>query len=458
MVEGADMTNRHDIKQSLVFCLILLPVLAASTSAELSRRALDRIEFDVIPAYEAGETMWLLKSLSALTVKMDADELELVDSELQAQGLPGAGDLLTNCRMLLVQQGITKLPPAHQREILMTIPFLRDSVLNITAEVNRHMVMQDPIELPKSLDGYERAFWEIHVYENQLQNAVHVCEYGAELVHRGGRTKTRDLSDADRDLLDTNFRTKAETLLSTLEELGERKLELRLGRIARAERVLATSDNYIEKIQAAYVIDLDGTLLADALHDSNLKLAREALQEADLADSIEQRADEVRKKHPRLVLQGSQFFTGLHWWLRGRYGRGPDGAGLLKNANAIHNDEALFGLFMPQAFEPPREDARKGDDLVAVAPGENGDSKPENGEFVGVPSRDELDVDDNVSDARNGTDYLANVAITPDYPRRHHYHWMFEYRQISTTVDSGTYINSQKTSSRGRKVKLSRFY
>ena len=166
------------------YCAVVVLLSSSVTVAELSRKAMDQIEFDVIPAFETGDTTGLLKSLSALTVKMDAEGLEELDSELQAQGLASAGDLMTNCRMLLLQQGITDLPPAHQREILAAIPFLRDSIINIVAEVKRHMIMQDPILSPKSLDGFERRFWEIHVFENQLQNAIHVCDYGQRVVRR----------------------------------------------------------------------------------------------------------------------------------------------------------------------------------------------------------------------------------------------------------------------------------
>ncbi len=438
----------------------LAALLASSAVAELSRKTLDRIEFDVIPAYELGDTTLLLDSLSTLTFKLDAEELEEVDRELQAQGIPPAADLLTNSRMLLIQQGITNLPPAHQREILMAIPFLRDSVENIVAEVNGHLVMQDPVVAPKSLDGFERAFWEIHVFENQLQNAIQVCEYGAQLVHRGGRTKTKNLSESDKDLLDTNFRTKAQELLTTLEELGERKLELRLARFDRAERVLATSDKFIEKLQAAYVIDLDGELLTNALQSSDEEWTREALLQDGLKDSIETRTGLVRKEHSQLVLKGSQFFTGLHWWLRGRYGRGPDGAGLLKNANAIHNNEALFGLFMPEAFEPPRVDEKPAGDLKDKPVGKELAMAKLAARPVEVGLTRDGEVPEGVAaNLKDGLDYVANAeSIAPDYPRRHHYHWMYEYRQISTSVNSGSYVNSQKTTKRGKKVKLSRFY
>ena len=129
--ESVDMNVKTDSLPRIFVIASLVALLASSAVAELSRKTLDRIEFDVIPAYEIGDTTLLLESLSTLTFKLDAEELEEVDSELQAQGIPPAADLLTNSRMLLIQQGITNLPPAHQREILMAIPFLRDSVENI---------------------------------------------------------------------------------------------------------------------------------------------------------------------------------------------------------------------------------------------------------------------------------------------------------------------------------------
>ena len=53
-----------------------------------------------------------------------------------------------------------------------------------------------------------------------------------------------------------------------------------------------------------------------------------------------------------LLLKGELLFEGLHWWLRGRYGRGSEGGGLFKNKQVLRNPALRFGLSMPT--DPPR--------------------------------------------------------------------------------------------------------
>ena len=458
------MRHRLNFRSILAFLAIFsalgVPV-DRGVAAPLSRKALQRIEFEVIPAWEVGDTPMILQSLSRLTQKMDADQLQALDSELQAQGIPPAADVMTNARLTLIQQGFMDLPAPHQREILLAIPFLRDSTRDLLAEIRRHAVMADPIDLPKSLAGYERLFWEVHVFENQIRSAIHICEYGGILVRKGGTSRVDGLTDDEKDLLDTNFSVTSRKLEEMANELEERKLELRLHRLDRAEKVLATSDKFIEKLQAAYVLDLDGELLANALNGSLEHFTRPALHEEGLADRIVQRADKARNAHPTLTEKGRLFFTGLHWWLRGRYGSGPDGGGLLKHPAAINNDEALFGLFMPKGFQPPKANKP----LVVAAQ-----------EKVAIDKQQDLDqaardvghklVDgtspDNQPLELNGKstdEYVAeDDCIPPDFKRRHHYSWRYEYRQIATNIQSRVYKNAEVLSVKGTRTKLSRFY
>ena len=425
------------------------------SAASLSDKTLQRIENEVIPAWEMGDTVKLLHVLSRISQKLDADQLDAFDSELAAQGIPPTVDLLTNSRMAMLQQGITDLPPVHQREVLLAIPFLRDAVESTLESVASHSTMQDPITVPKSLDGFERLFWEIHVFENQIQTAFNVCEYGAMLVKHGGRSRVDRLPESDRDLLDTNFGLRAERLKNIRNELTERKLELRLERLDRAEKVLATSTKFVEQLQAAHVANLDGSLLAEALRGDANRWQREKLRVEGLADKVSAKSRKIGDEFPELTTKGRQFFVGLHWWLRGRFGSGPDGGGLLKHPAAIHNDAALFGLFMPAGFEPPpveqprtrfvQEQVPQSDDADLGAAQE--------------PVPEERNVVANGQNSPPDGTYVQDEAIQPDFKRRHHYHWLYEYRKVSTSAQWGTHVESESKLLRtATRTKLTRFY
>jgi len=53
----------------------------------------------------------------------------------------------------------------------------------------------------------------------------------------------------------------------------------------------------------------------------------------------------------------------------------------------------------------------------------------------------------------------GNETVTPDYNRRHHYAWMYEYRKvISNQISSQTTIKEETIGSGRQITKLGRFY
>ena len=89
----------------------------------------------------------------------------------------------------------------------------------------------------------------------------------------------------------------------------------------------------------------------------------------------------ARESAGDLVTKSRLLYRGLHWWLRGRYGLGPDGFGLLKSVEALSSPLAQFPLYMPAGMPTPSD------------PTETGYS-------------------------------------VPRFDRRHHYIWMYEYRVL----------------------------
>jgi len=395
------------------------------------RRISNTVEEQIVPAYRMGNRLDILHLLSDLTKRLDADELETLDDTLAGAGLPKAGEIMVSARLAMVQQNQTgTLPPAHQKDILLIIPVLRDESRAILKDARSHEVMQDPLPAPRQLEVYERLFWEIHVLDNRLRNAQEICEYGAKMVALGGKSRTRRLSESQLDLLDTNFATTAKQLGSVRHELQERRMELRVGRLDQAAVVLDASDEFIERLQAAFVVGLDGDLLARFLEqlDESTKVSRPALLDPELPARIKEQTAKSRKDAGDLIAKSQMFFEGLHWWLRGRYGRGPDGAGLLKSPLALKNSEALFGVLMPKRFPTPSEQSS-----------------------------------DVLENAEAG--YVANIhgdgsydRVVPDYERRHHHIWTFEYRRLLT--DSSVRTIKGRTSERviTQRTDLSRFY
>ncbi len=177
-------------------------------------------------------------------------------------------------------------------------------------------------------------------------------------------------------------------------------------------------------------MDLDGALLAEFFAKPGVAdaLDNPALADPELPDRIAQLTAAGRSTAGKMTAQSHLFFEGLHWWLRGRFGRGPDGGGLLKSPLAARDERAAFGLEMPQRFPAPRRGA---DATLANDASTSYDQD--------YPSPDD--------------------GIRPDYERRHHYVWTYEYRKLLKSYDEHS---QSKTTARDdqvtQRVKLSTFY
>ncbi|MCA9206279.1 MAG: hypothetical protein KDA59_24670, partial [Planctomycetales bacterium] len=99
------------------------------------------------------------------------------------------------------------------------------------------------------------------------------------------------------------------------------------------------------------------------------------------------------------------FRQGLQWWLRGRYGRGPDGYGLLKSELALISPAAQMGIYLPNETPTPTDPAN--------------------------PSK----------------------TAVPEVDRRHHYIWGMEYRRVQQ-VSSESMTATGKSTNRWTPVPL----
>jgi hypothetical protein len=185
-------------------------------------------------------------------------------------------------------------------------------------------------------------------------------------------------------------------------ELNERSVELRVNRVAFAEEVLDKERELKERFLAAYAAGVDGELLLAGLADEQGpykrgEFQREKLRSPTLPMELREQVDHAKALAGDLIKKSELLFVGLHWWRRGRYGRGTEGNGLLKPAEALRKLQAQLALFMPR---------------VSPAP----------------------------------SDPLKGGRPTPDYDRRHHWTWAWEDRKFTTSPTSSSSSQSSSTS------------
>lgn len=320
---------------------------AAKPLPKLSNRIESLIEQKILPAYQRGDRLELLKALSSATARMKSAQLEAFDEHLRTLSMPPAGRLMVDGYLSLLTQGqANDLPNPDLRQVLVMLPDLDARINDVIVEVDRSAATLEPLPKLETLEDYESLFWEIHVLQNKLKNAANYARYGAKLVADSKKKKQiRNLSEQLAKL--EAFGNPLEQLQEIYKDLEQRELESRLNRMELSLVVLQSNNAFIERLQAAFAGQQDSLVLKRVLSGSEpTAFDRERLNAPDLKQTVEQLAQRTDALSGDLKEQSQQFFGGLHWWLRGRFGSGPEQQGLLKNVRVVNDDGLLFPLFI----------------------------------------------------------------------------------------------------------------
>jgi hypothetical protein len=388
------------------------------THAELPRKQLREIESDLLPAYEQGETLAFIKSLDRLMRRMSTDQVAEFDLMLQQKQIPKSTHLMVQARMAIAEQSpnlVRKLPKPSWQELALTVKESELQIGEIKNRVTEHQKLLENSVKEGTFEQFESLIWEAHVLEQKLDSAIRLAKYLNAMVEGKQYLRKGELNAEQQAILNRDFEAESQQLSKTLANVRERDLMARIRRVLFSQDVLETSGDLKDRYLAAWSIDFDAPLVVEELQQAfgDEHFHSEFLNDDQLLPQLQGTIQTAMTDAGELLLTKSRhLFTGLHWWNRGRYGMGPDGFGLLKDARAVTSDAALFPLFMPEEMpdaEPPQQDG-----------------------YGGVP----------------------------EYDRRHQFIWAWEYRTVRQSASRKTTNNSTSSSSTQitSETQLSRFY
>lgn len=398
----------------------------------------------VVQAYYAGDSAGVWTALSPAVVRLSEVQIERLDQALAAQEVPGVGELLVGVRMNLVQQNLGHaLPEPQMKERMLVLSALRDRVQAIVAEQTAHPLVSGEGDLPQSLVEFERTLWDVHVLRNKLLTASRATEYAQALAAGVTERQRVRLSEDEQSLL-SDASAALPDIQSAAEVLDELDAELRLERLDRGLAALKEPELTEERFLAAWSTLQDAEVLTAFLKDQQAgtgprRLRREKLRQPGLAEEIQAKAEQARQLSGDLARKARHFFEGLHWWRRGRFGRGPDLGGLAKSAAAVETPGGLVWLYMPA--EPPLPDPERESRDVAV----------ESGTGSAGASGGNLPIS-----FQGPSDRTRVQTPQPPVERRHHYTWAWEDRRIIPTSSGGS--GDQTTNVSGIRAPLSTFW
>lgn len=392
-----------------VLSVVFMGIALKHSSAQIPKKHLRELESNFLPAWRQGDNLTVLTSLGKVVHKMTNDQVVELNKLLDDDQMPKSAQILVEARLHLLQQGLEKqLPKPGLRELLLTLDNIDTEIQNVLEEVKVHSEKQEAATGNESFEEYESLIWESHVLEQKLESSITLTEYASFVLKSKERYLKRELEPQQRDILEKDFAGLGVELAETLRDVEERETLVRITRLKFANNTLADSTSLKDRYLATWALETDGRLVHDALTAGQLDFMNPALNDPDLLTQITEQVKEgVELAGEKLIKKSGLLFTGLHWWMRGRYGMGTEAAGFLKSARAVTSDAALFPLYMPEETPVP-------------------------------------------------TSRYSETGTIPEVDRRHNYIWEWEYRKVVpvSTTRTGSRTSRRSTS----ETQLSRFY
>ncbi len=332
--------------------LVLLVLLFDLTAVQQIQGAIPRdvkVELDqrLIPAYRTGNLDVVVFSGAMIVNQVGGTVNAEIDEYLAGQGIEALGVVLARSRFNLLVQNKVVRPAATKKELLVTVPHFKSEVEKVISGELRPVIMNadgDAAVEPTKLGEFESALWDLHVYKNDLANLGRTAEMAGrtiQLVLQNAR-----LSATERKTLSFDFQAVRQSVGVEIEKRLRLDLSLRERRIELALGILEDSISFKERLQAAFALDQDVKVMRAFVEQQGkgnfAGVPTPKLRELEGAVAI------VQGTHQELFRSANQLYTGLHWWLRGRYGKGIAANGLLKGEHVKKIPALGFALSMPR--------------------------------------------------------------------------------------------------------------
>ena len=330
-------------KSSLAISLLMFGWQVA-VQAAIPRDVKLEIDRRLIPAYRTGNLETVVFSGALIANQVGGALVDEIDAYLSDQSIEPLGAILARSRFSLLTQSKKVESQATVKELLLTVPYFQKQVQEVIAGELRPAIMKEGAEPPETLQGLKDALWTIHIYKNDLNNLDRTASLAAltvQTVLNSGKVRP-----VDREKLSYDFVASREQIIEENENRLNFETALRMLRVRLANKILEESDALDQKLLAAFALDQDFKIINDFVEQQRRGLFR-SIQTPDL-DFIQDTVVLAKQNHPRVFQDADLLFTGIHWWTRGRFGKGVAANGLLKGTHVKRNPAAGFPLHMPR--------------------------------------------------------------------------------------------------------------
>ena len=245
----------------------------------LSKKVLQTVE-KIIPAIRHRRENEFLELSMPLIKSSKSEQLEIIDQMCEDRGVATVSEWFTELVVDKALQGIDPVRATSSRQMARVVLFgVADDLEEFEQSLARHVVMQNPQEVPTDFQESEKLFWDLHVLHNEFDNNSKKLQLANALLKRHNKALKRQ---GDGEALVQRFAEIKSRLEEQYKDIDERAAELRLQRFKVAHQTLTdeeNEDNFELLLTSAMALEQDGQVLAaffkdnDSISFSKLKVA-----------------------------------------------------------------------------------------------------------------------------------------------------------------------------------------
>ncbi|MEM8734493.1 MAG: hypothetical protein AAGG44_09745, partial [Planctomycetota bacterium] len=289
--------------------------------------------------------------------RLSTNRIEQLDQILAEANLPPTTELLLQSRLaLLLQPGSASVIRPTAEETLVLSPRIESmcqAALTDARDCGRRL---SALSWQAGFREYEESQESQRIQCQRVQTAIQLAAFANTLPRRSKKVKEAIASGV---LSKIDFEQVTSELTSALNELYQAEVDLRVNRCAKVSHVLVDSSAPKDKLLATVALISDAVFFHDYLPkdllpekikrstNGRLDRSRALLVDRSVLETLPRAFENVDERDLWLAFH---FDAGLRWWLRGRFGSGPLGGGLLKDPRAKGSKSVLIQLDMPISF------------------------------------------------------------------------------------------------------------
>ena len=323
----------------------------------LPRAIKKRMDDSILPALFNNQRQRFVTELAETINRLDQVKIDLLEEYAAKQGFKNLKAVFAQSLIEAVESGagdFSQLDPRFELSVYLGMG-IRDHIEKSLKPFDKFLVKPDKLELPEEWRSRELTFWQLHVFNNEMINFKRLAKFATNVVAKHQRIAERNQLDEKLKLLEPITKLPKQ-IEKTAFRFYENTAVLHYMQLKDAAATLETETDFLTRLYAAYALQDDAAWLKKFLTDVDVaKLRDQRLKDSQALEFVKVWYDKgARHGKSDDVLQKSVLLrVGVHWWLRGRYGRAHLNNGQLKLPIAMDSPVFMFSMFMPKERPKP---------------------------------------------------------------------------------------------------------